>query len=113
MLRGTTVTLYERRQTGIDGLGAPVYEETPVPVRDVLIAPAEGPAVTDSTGLEGRRTAFRLYLPRGDAHDWVGCRVGFYSSTFRVVGGAQQWMPENLPRACRWNKCLEVERYDG
>lgn len=113
MLRGTTVTLYERRQTGTDGLGAPVYEEIPVRVEDVLIAPADSPAVTDSTGLAGRRTAYRLYLPRGDAHIWENCRVELCGDTFCVIGGGEQWMEENLPAGCRWNKRVEVERYDG
>ncbi len=113
MLRGRTVTLYERRQTGTDALGAPVYEETPVPVADVLIAPEDSPAVTDTTGIEGRRTAYQLYLPRGDAHNWENCRVEFYGSIFRVVGGGERWMDEKLPAGCRWNKRVEVERYDG
>ena len=113
MLRGTTVTLYERRQTGTDPLGAPVYEETPVEVHDVLIAPSGSSAVADTTGLEGRRGAYQLYLPREDAHDWENCRVGFYGRLWRVYGAVQQWMPENLPAGCCWNKCVEVERYDG
>ena len=31
-LKGMTVTLYDRKQTGVDALNCPVYEQVPVQV---------------------------------------------------------------------------------
>ena len=38
MIRGIKVTLYEKTQTGTDSFGAPIYEEKPVEVENVLVA---------------------------------------------------------------------------
>ena len=37
MLRGIDVVLYEKHQTGEDAFHAPVYEEVPVTVHNVLV----------------------------------------------------------------------------
>ena len=45
LIKGITVTLYERTQTGQDAFGAAVYTETPTPVENVLVTPLESSAV--------------------------------------------------------------------
>ena len=46
-MKGITVTLYERVQAGTDPFGHPVYEETPVQVDNVLVAPASVTEILD------------------------------------------------------------------
>ena len=88
MIRGITVTLYERTQTGTDDFNRPTWTETAVPVKNVLVTPAgeTGEEILDQTDLVSRRVAYTLALPKGDAHEWEGCRVEFWGEAFRVIG---------------------------
>ena len=37
MIRGIDITLYAKKQAGVDAFGAPVWEETPETVPNVLV----------------------------------------------------------------------------
>ena len=45
MLRGIDVVLYEKHKTGEDAFHAPVYEETPVTVHNVLVGAPDTAAI--------------------------------------------------------------------
>lgn len=110
MIKGITVTLYERTQTGVDALNAPVYTETPVNVANVLVTPSSAEDVVDDMQLYGRRSEYELSIPKGDTHEWTGNRVEFFGQAFRVFTPAREWIEENVPLA--WNKKYKVERYE-
>lgn len=74
-MRGMTVTLFEREQTGTDPFGAPVYTETPVTVENVLIGEPSTDDIASSADLYGKRIAYMLGIPKGDNHDWQDRRV--------------------------------------
>ena len=74
-MRGLTVTLFEREQTGADPFGAPVYTETPVTVENVLVGEPSTDDITSSTDLYGKRIAYMLGIPKGDVHDWQDRKV--------------------------------------
>lgn len=74
-MRGITVTLYTKTQTGADPFGAPVYTETPVTVANVLVGQPDTDDITSSTDLYGKRIDYMLGIPKGDAHDWTDKRV--------------------------------------
>lgn len=109
-LKGRTVTLFERHETGRDGFNAPVYEETPVEVENVLIGPESAEAMADSQGWEGRRGTCTLYLPKGDNHRWDNCRVDFFGKRWRVIGPVKEYQEELVP--LDWNRIVEVERIE-
>ena len=111
-MRGITVTLYERVPAGKDDFNRTEWQETPVQVKDVLVAPATetGEEITDSTDLVSRRAVYTLALPKGDAHEWEGCRVRFWGETFRVIGKPTQGIEEMIP--LRWNRKVQVERIE-
>lgn len=109
MLKGMDVTLYERRRTGEDAFHAPVYAETPVTVQDVLVGEPEAAAVVNELQLYGKRLAYVLAVPKGDAHDWENATVEFFGQKFRVYG-VTEGMEGMLP--LRWNKKVKVERYE-
>ena len=77
-IRGITVQLYVRTQTGTDAFNRPVYTETAVDVDNVLVAPATSEEVTQTLDLTGKRAVYNLAIPKGDTHDWEGCRVNFF-----------------------------------
>ena len=47
MLHGIDVVLYEKHQTGEDAFHAPVYEETPVTVHNVLVGAPDTAAIVN------------------------------------------------------------------
>ena len=85
------MTLYERTQSGTDLFGGPVYTETPAQVDDVLVTPATMEDVVSSLQLYGRRMAYELCIPKGDAHAWEGCRVEFFGQSFRAYTPVEEF----------------------
>lgn len=109
LIKGIRVTLFERVQTGTDPFGAPVYDEVPTGVENVLVTPAAATDVIDELQLEGSRAEYELCLPKGDAHRWEGCRVDFFGQSWRVFGPPVEYIEALVPLG--WNKRVRVERY--
>ena len=82
-MRGITVTLYERTQTGLDELNHPIYEETAENVDNVLVAPSSSSEAIESTNLDGR--------------------IGDYTMP-------EEGIEKLIPLS--WNKKVRVERYE-
>ena len=111
MIRGITVTLYERTPgSTVDDFGAAIYTETAVSVPGVLVTPIAAEDIINDLQLYGKRGAYELCLPKGDAHDWTDARVDFFGQSFRVYGPAQEYIEANVP--LRWNRKVRVERYE-
>ena len=109
MIRGIDITLYEKTQTGKDAFGAPVYDETPVTVHNVLVGEPAAEDLVNELQLYGKRLAYTLALPKGDAHDWHDVTVEFFGQKFRTYGDVTQGIESMIPLA--WNKKVKVERY--
>ena len=109
MIRGITVTLYEKEETGRDDFGAPVFKETPVQVGNVLVGEPDAAAVVSELQLTGRRLAYVLALPKGDDHDWANTAVEFFGQRFRTYGDVTEGIEAMIP--LRWNRKVKVERY--
>ena len=110
IIEGESVTLYERVQVGRDAFHAPIYEETPVEISNVLICPAGAEAVVDGQGMEGRRAEYELLIPKGDTHIWDNCRVDFWDRSWRVFGPILEYIERLTP--LDWNRRVKVERYE-
>ena len=110
MIKGITVTLYERKKTGKDPFGNPAYEEHPVEVENVLVAPASTTEVLDTLNLTGKKAVYNIAVPKGDEHIWKDNRVDFFGASWRVIGLPQRGIDENIP--LDWNDKWMVERYE-
>lgn len=110
MIKGITATLYERKKTGEDPFGNPVYEEHPVEVENVLVAPASTTEVLDTLNLTGKKAVYNIAVPKGDEHIWKDNRVDFFGASWRVIGLPQRGIDENIP--LDWNDKWMVERYE-
>ena len=66
--------------------------------------------ITTELQLTGRRLAYTLAIPKGDAHDWNDVRVEFFGQSFRTCGGAVQGIERMIPLC--WNKKVQVVRYE-
>ena len=110
MIKGITVLLYEKIQTGEDDFKRPLYEEEPVQVKNVLVVPASNPEVISSLDLTGRKAVYTLAIPKGDKHVWTDRKVEFFGETWRTIGIPTEGIEENIP--LQWNKKVMVERYE-
>lgn len=108
--QGITVTLYEVREAGIDAFNETIYEETPVDISNVLVAPSSESEILDAVNLYGKKAVYTLAIPKGDAHDWEDRRVDFFGKQWRVFGIPSEGMDGLIP--LDWNKKVTVERYE-
>ena len=110
-MRGITITLYDRTQTGVDALNNPIYAETPVSVENVLVSPLSATEVTETYALTGRRAEYQISLLKGDTHDWsAGKRVDFFGKQWRIIATVEEGIEHLVPT--RWHKKVQVERYE-
>ena len=109
MIHGITVRLYVKTQTGTDDFGAPVFDETPKEVCNVLVGEPTSEDIVSSLQLYGKRIAYTLAIPKGDEHDWEDVKVEFFGQKFRTYGGVTQGIDTLIPLC--WNKKVKVERY--
>ena len=110
MLTGITVTLYDKTQTGTDPLGAPIYEETPIQIEDVLVAPTSSQEILDATNLYGKKAVYTLAIPKGDTHEWENRKVSFFGQDWKTFGIPLEGIECDIP--LRWNKKVTVEKYE-
>lgn len=110
MLKGITVKLYERTQTGTDPLNQPIYSTTPVEVDNVLVAPANVSELPGTTDLNGAKEIYTLGLPKDDNHSWYDCDVEFFGQTFHTVGLPLRGIEDLIP--LDWNDKVTVARYE-
>lgn len=108
-IKGITVTLYNKTQTGTDGFGDPVYQEIAVDVDNVLVYPTSSTEVLETTNLYGKKAVYTLAIPKGDAHDWEDKRVSFFGEDWHTFGIPTKGIEDNIP--LDWNTKVMVERY--
>lgn len=109
-IKGITVQLHTRTQTGVDPFGAPIYAEEIIPVDNVLVAPASSTDVLDNLQLYGKKAVYTLAIPKGDTHEWRDAIVEFFGEQFRVFGEPTRGIEEMIP--LEWNAKINVERYE-
>lgn len=110
-MRGITVTLYNRRRTGVDALNHPIYEEISVNVDNVIVAPMNSTEALETYNLTGRRAIYQLAIPKGDENEWTaGKRVRFFNKDWRIIAIPTEGIEIMIPLS--WNKKVQVETYE-
>lgn len=110
LIKGTTVYLIIRTQSGVDGFGRPVYTETVEAIDNVLIQPASTEDITADINLSGKKILYTLGIPKGDQHDWENTTVKFFGKTYKTVGMPLQGIEAMVP--LDWHKKVRVEAYE-
>lgn len=110
MIKGISVILYDEQQTGTDPFGAPIIEEIPIEVENVLVSPTSSDDVINTMNLTGRKAVYTLAIPKGDTHEWENKKVHFFGEDWRVFGIPLQGIEDLIP--LKWNKKVTVERYE-
>lgn len=110
-MKGITITLYNRTQTGTDALNHPVYTETAVSVDNVLVAPMSTTEATETYNLTGRKAVYQLAIPKTDTNEWTaGKKVSFFGEIWRIIALPEEGIEKLIPLS--WNKKVKVERYE-
>ncbi len=109
-MRGVTIILYDKVQTGVDAFNRPVYEDVATTVDNVLIGEPTTEDVINELNLTGKHLAYTLAIPKGDAHEWNDRKVEFFGEVFRTYGEPTQGIEHLIPLS--WNKKVKVERYE-
>lgn len=110
MIKGITVTLYERTYGNADGFNHPTFTEVATTVDNVLVSPASSQEILDATNLYGKKAIYTLAIPKGDTHVWEDCKVSFFGEDWHVFGIPLEGIECDIPLA--WNKKVTVERYE-
>lgn len=109
MIKGTTVTLIKKTQTGTDDFGAPIYSEEEIEVKDVLVGQPSSEDLISELELTGKHIAYVLGIPKGDTNTWSDTDVIIWGERYRTIGLPQTGIQENIP--LRWKANIKVERY--
>lgn len=108
MLKGIDVILYEKHSIGLNGFGSPIYEETPVVIENVLVAPVSSDNILDNVDVKEKTETYQLAIPKGDDHDWINAKVEFFGKTWETVGTPLEGIEELIPLS--WNRKVLVRR---
>lgn len=108
-MTGITVTLFDKQIVGRDKMNAPIYEEIPVEIENVLVAPISSEEVLDTLNLTGKKAVYNLAIPKGDTHTWEDRRVNFFNQDWRVISFPVEGIEELIPLS--WNRKVQVEKY--
>lgn len=108
MIKGVTVYLYEKKQTGVDAFNRPIYEEQPTAIENVLVCPVSSSDALDRLNLTGYQTVYELFIPKDDLNDWHNKKVSFWGQDWFTVGEAEEYIKELVPLL--WNKKVKVRR---
>ena len=95
----------KRQRIGVIDL----YDETPIKVKNVLVAPTNTSEILDTLNLTGKKAVYTIAIPKGDEHVWEDNKVEFFGETWKVMGLPQQGIEHNIP--LEWNQKWMVERY--
>lgn len=109
MIKGITVQLKKKIQTGTDPFGRPIYSEQIINVDNVLVGEPSTDDITTDLSLYGKKLAYTLAIPKGDTNVWEDTEVSFFGANFRTYGYVTQGIESMIP--LDWNKKIKVERY--
>ena len=110
MLKGITVILINKVQTGTDPFGKPIYTDKETYVDNVLVAPVSGDDLISQLSLTGRKAVYQLAIPKCDENVWENAEVLFFGERWRTFGIPVQGIEELIP--LDWNMKVMVERYE-
>lgn len=112
MIQGIKIKLLQKVISGYDWANQPIYDTEWVEVDNVLIGEPSTDDVTQVMELYGKKVAYVMAIPKGDAHDWENTQVELpspFSGIFNTIGVPTAGIEANIP--LKWNKKVKIERY--
>ena len=111
-MRGVTVTLVEKTQTGTDDLNRPIYEDSYIDVDNVLVGEPTSDEIANTMSLYGKQVKYTLAIPKGDTNEWMDTEVILpspFEGKYKTIGYPTAGIEANIPLS--WNKKVKLERY--
>ena len=108
-MRGISVILFDKQEVGRDKMNAPIFEEIPTVIENVLVAPVSSDDVLETFNLTGKKAVYEMAIPKGDAHVWEDRKVRFFGQDWHVISFPTEGIEHLIPLS--WNKKVKVERY--
>ena len=112
IVKGLTVTLYEKTELSVDDFGQKTYTEEPVEVNNVFIQPVADDGITSNLEIAGTHNAYVLHIPKGDAHKWEDSIVYLpepYNLKVKTYTSGMIYRNDLVP--LDWNKQIKAEIY--
>lgn len=109
-IKGITIILIDKVKTSTDPFGHPIYEESEIPVENVLVSPSTTEDITNQLNLTGKKAEYTLAIPKGDTNNWTDKEVRFFGKRWSTIGLPQEGIEEMIP--LEWNKKVMVEHYE-
>lgn len=109
-MKGETVILIKKTQTGNDPFGAAIYSEEEILVRNVIVGSPNTTDVATDLNLLGKKLTFVLGIPKGDTNNWKDTDVIIRGEKYRTYGFPLTQTEANVPG--RWNTQVKVEKYE-
>lgn len=113
-LKGVSIIIEVKTQTGTDPFGKPIFSTTWDTVDNVLVGQPDPEEVKQTLDIQGKKVIYKLAIPKGDAHDWENVRVMLpqpysFAGTYMTVGFPISGIDELIPLS--WNQKVLLERY--
>lgn len=111
LLKGITVNLHQRIRTGKDAFNRDIYEDTVIPVENVLVSPISqtNTDLISELSMSGKKARYILAIPKEDNHSWEDTVVEFWGEEWKTTGFSTQGIEALTP--LDWNRKIVVERY--
>ena len=113
-MRGITITLVVKTQTGTDSFGQPVYDYAETSVANVLVGEPSTDDIQNALTLYGKTVAYTLSIPKGDTNIWEDTEVILpepFGGRYRTIGIPTAGIDHLIPGPR--NKKVRVERITG
>ena len=108
-MKGITIQLVKKTQTGTDEFNRPIYSEDFIDVADCLVGQPSADDVSNVLALYGKRIAYTIGIPKGDTNDWTDAEVLVFGDRYKTIGYPETGIQANIP--LRWGQNIKVERY--
>lgn len=110
VLKGITVNLITKEQTGTDAFNRPIVQDVTTPVDNVLVAPLSqtGEEILSELSLNGKKAKYQLAIPKGDTHNWEDAEVEFFGERWKTIGFPTEGIESLIP--LDWNRKVLVQR---
>jgi hypothetical protein len=111
-MRGITIQLLVKTQTGVDALNHPIYSEEWVNVDNVLVGEPTADEIANSLSLNSKMVHYTLGIPKGDTNVWTDTEVMLpspFEGKYKTIGYPTAGIEANIP--LKWNKKVKLERY--
>lgn len=111
-MKGITIQLIQKTETGRNALNEPIYEDETVEVENVLVGEPSSDEIATNMSLYGKMAKYVLAIPKGDKHIWEDTEIILpepFAGKYKTIGYPTAGIEANIP--LQWNKKVTVERY--